>query len=134
MKSQTPPKGKRTAGTRFSTVDGIAIVACAAITWFAFSTFGKLAWLPAIVLGHFFLFCNVFRIHRNYELIWAGCFIANFGVWVLCSPAHVPLEWILLCQIPITVILILLEMRGPNYHGILANRLNPKLEAYLNAD
>ncbi|CAK0748261.1 hypothetical protein CCP3SC1_1760005 [Gammaproteobacteria bacterium] len=31
--------------------------------------------LIGLVLGHFFLFCNVFRVTRQTELIWAGAFI-----------------------------------------------------------
>lgn len=113
---------KRKPGFRFSFVDGIAIVVCGAIVWLAYAELGKLAWLPAVVLGHFFLFCNVFRIHRNYELIWAGVFVVNFGIWFLFSPEAAPLEWILISQTPVTIFLILLAVRGPDYHGIFAKQ------------
>lgn len=130
----TGEKRRRTAGFRFSYVDGIAIVLCTIVTWLALPAFGIIAWLPAIVLGHFFLFCNVFRIHRTKELIWAGFFIINFSIWLLLAPLQTPLEWILLTQIPITVFLIGMETRGANYHGVFAKQLNPQLDAYLNAD
>jgi hypothetical protein len=86
-------------------------------------------WLIAIVAGHFFLFCNVFRIIRRREFIWAGLFILNVGIWAWFGG----LAWyrVLACQIPVTAALIVADMRGPLYHGIFAKKLNSRLNDYL---
>jgi hypothetical protein len=88
--------------------------------------------LFVIAPGHFFLFCNVFRIRRGPELIWAGLFLVNTCLWW----SFVDFGWlgVLAVQTPITAILIALEMRSPSYHGILARRINPRLDDYLRRD
>ncbi len=110
------------AGFRFSRVDAIVIVACAVLTWFAWKSLGSLTLGLPVTLGHFFLFCNVFRIRRSYEVIWAGVYVANLAYWVLLRDS----SWfgILAVQSPLTVALILREMRDPRYHGILWRWLN----------
>lgn len=125
------PKNKtRTWGFRFSLADVIAIsvfTSAAAGLWHLGS---PLWWLLVIAAGHFFLFCNVFRIVRRRELIWAGLFVLNVGLWAWFDR----LTWpgVLLCQLPITVVLIVADIRAPGYHGVLAKRLNPRLNDYLN--
>ncbi len=86
--------------------------------------------LLVIVVAHFFLFCNVFRIVRSLELIWAGLFILNFLLWMLLNR----FTWanVLAIQIPITMTFILYEMHGPREHGIFARRVKPRLDDYLN--
>src|SRR5262245_53454076 len=121
----SPPR-PRTWGLRFSVVDGIvlALALVAAVLLWDFDPF--LALLPAILLGHFFLFCNVFRIHRGLELVWAGLFLVNTCVWWLTC-ASVPWLGVVGVQAPVTVLIIALEMRSPRYHGIFASRINPLL-------
>jgi hypothetical protein len=86
-------------------------------------------WMFVIAAGHFFLFCNVFRIVRRRELIWAGLYIVNIGAWFWAEN----LTWtrVLLCQLPITAWLVVADMRGPGYHGVFASRLNERLDDYL---
>lgn len=80
------------------------------------SVLGTFALLFPIVLAHFFLFCNVFRVRRNLELIWAGVFVVNFAAWAITGS----FSWwpVLLVQTPVTIACIVIEMRSPNYHGI----------------
>lgn len=86
-------------------------------------------WIVPMALGHFFLFCNVFLVWRKLELIWAVLFTTNvsahlaFGITDASSP--------LLCQLPVTICVLVLQIRSPWYHGILAGRLNPQLKDYL---
>ena len=35
--------------------------------------------LPLVLWGHFFLFCNVFRVSRHWELIWGTIFATIYG-------------------------------------------------------
>lgn len=77
------------------------------------------------VVGHFFLFCNVFRISRRPELIWAAVFTAlGTSTMVTDRPG-----WISTVAVSfvLTVVLIGLEMRKPSYHGIFWKQLNPGL-------
>ncbi len=104
-----------TAGARFSTTDGIVIAIGALLTWSLRELPSSIAWLPAVALGHFFLFCNVFRVRRSLELAWAGVFVANFAAW-----SWIGFSWlaVLAVQTPVTVLAIGVEMRSPRYHGI----------------
>lgn len=88
------------------------------------------AWILACVVGHFFLFCNVFRVRRSYELMWAAAFLLNVAYWMAF---HLSLEWLppLLTQLPFTIIVIVAEIRSPQYHGIFSEQLNPRLNEYL---
>jgi len=116
----------RTWGFRLSWLDGgvIAIAALAALL--LGHPFG---WLILTVAGHFFLFCNVFRVGRKRELIWAALFVANVAVLIGWGELH----WatVLLAQCPVTVAIIIAELRSPLYHGVFAPRLNPHLPDYL---
>lgn len=120
---------KRTWGFRFTPQDiiSIAVFTTAAVVLWRWEN--PLWWMLTIAGSHFFLFCNVFRIVRRRELIWAASFILNIGGWLWFEQltcAHV-----LASQLPITIFLIIADMRAPGYHGIFANRLNPRLNDYL---
>jgi hypothetical protein len=73
-----------------------------------------------VTLAHFFLFCNVFRIRRSYELVWTGAYLMNLGYWILLRE----LSWlhVLAWQTPLTVAFMVAEVRSPRYHGILWGR------------
>ena len=118
-------------GFRFSITDAIVLVIAGATTLELSRRDNALTWLPAVVVCHFFLFCNVFRLRRNYELFWALFFLLNVGFWMsrLSLEAWPPL----LTQLPVTVALLMAEIRSPNYHGILARKYNPRLAEYLAA-
>jgi hypothetical protein len=79
--------------------------------------------------GHFFLFCNVFRVVRRRELIWAGLYVVNAGFWLALNR----LDWfnVLACQLPISAGVIAWELKASRYHGIFADRLNLQLSDYL---
>src|SRR5262249_27454363 len=51
-----------------------AIVLSMYVWWWGF--------VPAFVLAHFFLFCNVVRMARPLELVWAGVFVVLAGATV----------------------------------------------------
>jgi hypothetical protein len=109
---------QKTRGFRFSIVDGLAISLCVASTAALLPEIGRDSWLFAVVLGHFFLFCNVFRVRRNYELIWAGLFLANFCYWRFFS--DFAWVWVLGIQTPITLTAIIAEIKSPVYRGIFS--------------
>jgi hypothetical protein len=105
-------------GFRFSVIDGLAIVICIVTTYFVYPIIEADAYLFPVVLGHFFLFCNIFRVRRNYELCWSALFLINFSYWRFYSDFN----WLVLlaCQTPVTLTAISAEIRSSNYHGIFS--------------
>jgi hypothetical protein len=127
--TQTSLTGRRTWGFRFSAVDAIALIILGAAVFGLYRRDSKLWWLVAIVAAHFFLFCNIFRVVRRRELIWAVCFVLNVGLWLLLG--RLECFNVLACQLPVSVGVIAWELKATRYHGILADRLNPALQDYL---
>src|ERR1041385_1540518 len=95
-------------GIRFSFTDACAIAVCALVTWLLRDQDSLFTFTFAVVLGHFFLFCNVFRVRKKFELTWAAIFFVNVIAWV-CSGQF---SWThaLLTQSPFTALLIALEV------------------------
>jgi hypothetical protein len=79
-------------------------------------------------LAHFFLFCNVLRMSRPFELIWAMLFtlLAGSTFYLGVPPWNVTLAAMLL----VTLILTLVQILLPSYHGVLWRQLNPNLEQW----
>ena len=77
------------------------------------------------VVLHFFLFCNVLRMSRPLELIWAGVFA---GLAVTKILLELP-PWPAVFAISSvgTVIVAIIETRRPSYHGVGWQKLNPRL-------
>jgi hypothetical protein len=118
-------------GFRLSIIDAVVLVAAGPATWLAWPRIGALAGVIPLVVLHFFLFCNIFRIHRTKELIWAAVCVVNVFAWAAFGET----SWagILSVQLPLTVGLIIWEIRGPWYHGICARQWNARLDDYLEA-
>ena len=121
---QPSPTARRPPGFRFSGVDAVVLLVGGVATWLTWGVLGQMALLLPVVLFHFFLFCNVFRIRRSYELAWAAAFIVNLLAW----QASGTLSWrnVLLTQAPLTLVFILAEMRSGRYHGVAFARINPQ--------
>jgi hypothetical protein len=67
-------------------------------------------WLPVMVVGHFFLFCNVFKVPRRLELVWAGVLLVVTGFWLWAGRFD---GWpVLLTQLPCTLWVIGRARRG----------------------
>ncbi|MFQ5931356.1 MAG: hypothetical protein ACE5MM_03005 [Nitrospiraceae bacterium] len=103
----------------------MAILVCALATWLAWRPMGAFALIFPVTLGHFFLFCNVFRIRPIYELIWTGVYLVNMLYWLL----YAELSWVaaLTVQTPVTIALILLELRSPHYRGAFYQKVRAQL-------
>lgn len=90
---------------------------------------GLQIWWAGMIVGfvvlHFFLFCNVFRISRPPELIWAMAFVGLAGSTIA---TEVP-GWIATVAIALLLssVLIWRETKREDYHGICWKRWNPKL-------
>jgi len=119
----------RTCGFRLSHIDVAVLLVSALIGVGGFSpTYGFSVFVPFVVV-HFFLFCNVFRIRRKPELVWGACFLLNCIAWI--ASGHVNIFAIIGTQFVVTVVIIANELRMPSYHGVLARRINPRIDDYL---
>jgi len=112
-------------GFRISLLDmGVLIMSLSLAFFMAY--YDKLyAIMILYVVGHFFLFCNIIRISRKPEFIWAVFFIGlNFLHYLYAIPSYPVLLVIMSC---LTLLLVILEIKSPAYHGILWEKLNPNL-------
>lgn len=127
--SSTNSPRVRTWGFRFSAIDAVVLVLTGTAMVVLERMENPLWWVLGMVVGHFFLFCNVFRIRRSFELVWAVLFVVNMGIWMWRLELSGVL--VLAVQLPITVVSVAGEMRSARYHGVFARHINPKLDEYL---
>lgn len=104
-----------THGFRFSLTDALAIIVCIAATAWGLRELGEVAWLFPFVLGHFFLFCNIFRVPRKPELVWASAFLVLATGCLVADASILHAFWLAL---PITAAVLIYSIRLPTYHGI----------------
>lgn len=81
--------------------------------------------IVGFVVLHFFLFCNVFRISRPPELIWASVFVALAAITIFTGLPG----WVVTftTAIILSTFLIWRETKREDYHGIYWERWNPSL-------
>jgi hypothetical protein len=77
---------------------------------------------------HFFLFCNVFRIARSSELVWAAIFVGCAAGTIMADTPG----WIITTALSllVTAAVVIVEMRKPSYHGLAWERINPELPVW----
>ena len=84
----------------------------------------------AFVVLHFLLFCNIVRMARSLELVWAAIFTSLATMTVtLNTPTPLATFGLSLLATPIVVAI---EMRKPSYHGIGWLAINPNLPSWWN--
>ena len=107
---------RRVAGVRMSARDAVVIVLSVPATWGLWCVFGPIAVVCPVVLGHFFLFCNVFRVGLRAELLWALGFVLNVGVLFVADA----FAWdrVAMIQAPMTITTIVTTMLREDYHGL----------------
>ena len=122
------PEHQFRPGLRCSVMDAVVLVLGAVVAWFM----GSVIWWAGVaavcVVLHFFLFCNVFRIARNSEFIWAGAF-------VLLSACTLLTDWpgwpaVFITCVCLSTYFIWRETKQKNYHGIFWQRWNPELQEW----
>jgi len=124
-----PKNRPRTWGFRFFASDAVVIAIMAGAAIALRQAKEPLWWILVIVGGHFFLFCNIIRIRRSFEIAWAALFITNISVWTWFE--NLSCAGVLSIQLPITAVLVIAEIRSARYHGAFASRANPRLNDYL---
>lgn len=112
-------------GFRLSKIDSVFLLAALIISTIGYPYSSMISFAILFVTGHFFLFCNVFRLSRLPELIWSVSFVTLSTV---TSISNAP-SWVVSASICIGLafVLIALETRKPGYHGIFWEKLNPDL-------
>src|SRR5262245_41574484 len=115
-------------GFRISTLDSFVLLAgiAAAIGFGAFDL--RAGFIIGMPTAHFFLFCNVFRISRPPELIWAGLFVALVAATLLWGgPGWAATAIVSVCA---AAAAIAFEMRKASYHGVFWRTVNPRLPVW----
>jgi hypothetical protein len=112
-------------GFRFSLLDFLVLLLAYVIS----GDIAAVRFWPGVamlwVVGHFFLFCNIVRMARPSELLWAALFIALAAATLLTGVPSWPVT--LAMSFAATVVLVALEARKPSYHGVFWRWLNPQL-------
>jgi hypothetical protein len=122
------PKPEFNPGFRFSIFDALLLLSGALGAWVVWPRSWWIGFVIAFVVGHFFLFCNVFRISRGLELIWAAAFLIL--TYFTVTSGRPTWTTTALTSSALTIGLVYIELRKPSYHGIGWNRINPNLRQW----
>lgn len=118
-------------GFRLSLRDAIVLVAGAGAAYGLAAIEPWWGAMAAFVVAHFFLFCNVVRMARPLELAWAGAFLAlATGTLAFEAPGWPATT---LASLAVTLVVVLMQLRRPSYHGVAWQRINPGLRAWWEA-
>jgi len=112
-------------GFRISAFDAIVLVVGGGACGYAVTIDRWFGIAIAFAILHFFLFCNVLRLSRPLELIWAAIFagmaVATIATGLLKWP------WVFALSLVATVVVAVIEIRRPSYHGVGWSWVNPGL-------
>ena len=112
-------------GFRLSVRDMIVLILGVGISIGLGKNFWPASFFVVFAVGHFFLFCNVFRISRRLELVWAAIFIVLIGGSIFVQTPTWPVTVVV--TICATIAVVFIEMKKPSYHGIFWKQINPRL-------
>jgi hypothetical protein len=115
-------------GFRLSTVDIAVIIIGTILSVCLWQQTWWIGFIVAFVTSHFFLFCNIVRMARPLELAWSAIFVILAGATITSESPGWPIT--IAVSLAATVVVVLLEMRKPSYHGIAWQRINPGLPAW----
>lgn len=112
-------------GFRLSVLDGVILVVGGVASAYAMTVDQWFGIAIVFVVLHFFLFCNVLRLSRPLELVWAGVLAGLAAATILRGLLPWPAVFAIASVVTVTVAII--EMRRPSYHGVGWRKLNPRL-------
>jgi hypothetical protein len=84
-----------------------------------------LAIAALFTLAPFFSFCNVLRMGRPLELVWAVVFVLFCASTI--RTGRPPWGYTLCVMLAVTVILAVAQVLQPSYHGVFWRQRNPNL-------
>lgn len=113
-------------GLLFNFRDILLLVAGVAIALSLFPQASRMSLVTAMIIGHIFVFSNVFRISHSREFIWSGCFVLIGSVTIISGSAG----WLytIIMMLLICIFAVGINMQKPSYHGVFWRRVNPQLE------
>ncbi len=115
-------------GFRISWRDIVVIVLGIIASIALWPNYTEISFVIGVSVGHFFLFCNVFRISRDLELLWAAVFCVLFTATSMTG--HPSINWVAVICIVWAAISILIETRKRSYHGIGWETINSGLHEW----
>jgi hypothetical protein len=98
----------------------IAVVLAIAASWWSVDA----AVVIATVVGHFFVFCNVVRLRRSFELAWAACYTTAAAILTALGAFHA--GRLAFAIAPVSLIFVALEVQSARYHGVGWQIVNPR--------
>lgn len=130
-KYKIPLISKNKIGFRLSKID-IYFILLALIVSYIFTKYLLIYPVPGInkyflslitlyIVTNFFLFCNVFRVNNKYEIYWLIIGTINIILDILYYQNVIVF---FLIQSLFTILIILLEIKSVNYHGVFAKKIN----------
>lgn len=119
------PKPAFKPGFRLSPLDVVVLVVGSILSVMLWQQTWWIGFVVAFVVGHFFLFCNIVRMARPLELVWAAVFVTLAGATVMAELPGWPAT--IAVSLMTTVIVVIIELRKPSYHGIGWRYVNPML-------
>lgn len=112
-------------GFRFAPTDALVLLAGAAAAWFAWRIEPWLGIAVLLPVALFFVYCNIVRMARPLELVWALAYAAGCVVRVQLGVPGWP--WLVSGSVGLAAGLVVVQLRRPDYHGIGWQRINPQL-------
>src|SRR5688572_15746870 len=119
------PDRKFQPGFRLSALDVVVLIVGGVASAYAMTADRWFGIAIAFVVLHFFLFCTVLRMSPPLELICGGGFAAMAVSTV--SLHLMPWPIVFAASSVLTMIVALIEVRRPSYHGVGWQKLNPRL-------
>lgn len=118
-------------GFRIDTIDALVLVAGGTASALAAQVEWWMGLVIGFAVGHFFLFCNVFRLARPLELVWAALFVALAASTIVMETPG----WAVTIggTLVATIGVIVMQLRKPSYHGVAWRRINPALPQWWEA-
>ena len=117
-------------GFRLSVFDMFILITGGLVAIYLATVEVIVGFIVAFVVGHFFLFCNVFRISRPPELIWAAFFLSPSIMTI--TVGYPGWMFTVAISLVLSIAFIIREIKLPSYHGIFWHRINPQLEEWWN--
>lgn len=111
-------------GFRFSQRDAVVILVALVLALTLYEAYPLGTYTIGFVVAHFFIFCNIVRLNRLSEIIWATVF-GMLGILFLYGVVAISLVY--WGAIGLSAILIGVEACRPCYHGVFWKILNPNL-------
>jgi len=118
-------------GFRLSLIDVVVLIAGSVGAVLLWSITWWWGFVVAFVIAHFFLFCNIVRASRPLELCWAGVFIVLASGTITLEIPVWPVT--IAASLMATILVVMIEMRKPSYHGIGWQIVNPALHSWWEA-